>query len=52
MLQVLDGKISEKGILAPYAPQINGPLIRELRKYGIELKGEDISLIYGVGADR
>ncbi|KAI0125832.1 Apo Saccharopine reductase [Xylariales sp. AK1849] len=34
---VLDGKISDKGILAPLSGRINGPLMRELREnYGIE----------------
>ena len=33
--QVLDGTISEKGILAPMSPSINKPLMRELKeKYG------------------
>lgn len=36
--QVLDGTISEKGILAPMSPKINNPLIEELKKYGIGLK--------------
>ncbi|KAI9679067.1 MAG: Saccharopine dehydrogenase [NADP(+), L-glutamate-forming] [Trizodia sp. TS-e1964] len=35
--QVLNGTISEKGILAPMTKAINAPLIRELKeKYGIE----------------
>ncbi|KAF2142985.1 uncharacterized protein K452DRAFT_248668 [Aplosporella prunicola CBS 121167] len=34
---VLDGKIADKGILAPMTPAINDPLIKELKeKYGIE----------------
>ncbi|KAJ9329548.1 hypothetical protein DTO027B5_144 [Paecilomyces variotii] len=34
--QVLDGTISEKGILAPMNSRINGPLMKELKeKYGI-----------------
>ena len=34
--QVLNGTISEKGILAPMNSKINGPLITELKeKYGI-----------------
>jgi saccharopine dehydrogenase (NADP+, L-glutamate forming) len=33
--QVLDGTISEKGILAPMTPRINNPLMKELKeKYG------------------
>ena len=33
--QVLDGTISEKGILAPLNPKINNPLMKELKeKYG------------------
>lgn len=35
--QVLDGTISEKGILAPMDMKICGPLIKELKEaYGIE----------------
>ncbi|KAH8809295.1 saccharopine dehydrogenase [Xylogone sp. PMI_703] len=37
--QVLDGTISEKGVLAPMSPSINKPLMQELKeKYGIECK--------------
>lgn len=37
-LMVLDGRISEKGILAPLKWDIAGPLLKELKeKYGIEL---------------
>ena len=36
VLQVLDGTISDKGILAPMSPSINKPLMRELKeKYGL-----------------
>ncbi|KAK6584360.1 hypothetical protein PZA11_002584 [Diplocarpon coronariae] len=35
--QVLDGTISDKGILAPMTSKINDPLMTELKKYGIEL---------------
>ncbi|KAI0100010.1 saccharopine dehydrogenase [Hypoxylon sp. NC0597] len=39
--QVLDGTLSEKGILAPLNSKINNPLIKELKeKYGIECKEE------------
>ncbi|TRX97303.1 hypothetical protein FHL15_001581 [Xylaria flabelliformis] len=42
--QVLDGVISEKGILAPMSPKINDPLIKELKeKYGIECKEKVIA---------
>lgn len=41
--QVLDGTISEKGILAPMSPKINNPLIKELKKYGIELKEQTLA---------
>lgn len=41
--QVLDGTISEKGILAPMSPKINNPLIAELKKYGIELKEQTLA---------
>ncbi|KAI9782027.1 MAG: Saccharopine dehydrogenase [NADP(+), L-glutamate-forming] [Peltula sp. TS41687] len=33
---VLDGTISQKGVLAPLTPEINQPLMDELKKYGIE----------------
>lgn len=33
--QVLNGTISDKGVLAPMSPRINNPLIKELKeKYG------------------
>jgi saccharopine dehydrogenase (NADP+, L-glutamate forming) len=35
--QVLDGTISEKGILWPGNPKINNPLMEELKKYRITL---------------
>ena len=35
--QVLDGTISEKGILAPMSSKINDPLMAELKKYGITM---------------
>lgn len=36
--QVLDGTLSEKGILAPMTAQMNAPIMKELKdKYGIEL---------------
>ncbi|GAB7347839.1 hypothetical protein MBLNU459_g5373t1 [Dothideomycetes sp. NU459] len=39
VLQVLDGKISQKGVLAPMSPEIVEPLRLELKeKYGIEMK--------------
>ncbi|KAI0806568.1 Apo Saccharopine reductase [Xylaria sp. FL0064] len=42
--QVLDGVISDKGILAPMSPKINDPLIKELKeKYGIECKEKVIA---------
>ncbi|MCJ1248289.1 Saccharopine dehydrogenase [NADP(+), L-glutamate-forming] [Trapelia coarctata] len=41
--QVLDGTISEKGILAPMTPKINNPLMAELKKYGIELTEETLA---------
>ena len=38
VMQVLDGKISEKGVLAPMSPAIANPLRIELKeKYGIEM---------------
>lgn len=41
--QVLDGTISEKGILAPMTSKINDPLMAELKKYGIFLVEKTIS---------
>jgi saccharopine dehydrogenase (NADP+, L-glutamate forming) len=41
--QVLDGTISEKGILAPMSSKINDPLMEELKKYGIFLVEKTIS---------
>ncbi|KAJ3557133.1 hypothetical protein NPX13_g9989 [Xylaria arbuscula] len=42
--QVLNGTISDKGILAPMSPKINNPLIKELKeKYGIECKEKTIA---------
>ncbi|KAF8865840.1 putative Saccharopine dehydrogenase [Acephala macrosclerotiorum] len=42
--QVLDGTISEKGILAPMSSKINDPLMKELKeKYGIFLVEKTIS---------
>jgi saccharopine dehydrogenase (NADP+, L-glutamate forming) len=35
--QVLDGTISDKGILAPMSTKLNNPLMAELKKYGIEM---------------
>ena len=35
--QVLEGTISEKGVLAPMTPEMNDPLMKELKKYGIEM---------------
>jgi saccharopine dehydrogenase (NADP+, L-glutamate forming) len=41
--QVLDGTISEKGILAPMSPEICRPLMKTLtEKYGIEFKEKTI----------
>jgi saccharopine dehydrogenase (NADP+, L-glutamate forming) len=42
--QVLDGTISEKGILAPMSMEICGPLIKELKEtYGIEMVEKTIA---------
>lgn len=39
VLQVLDGRISQRGVLAPMSPEIVEPLRLELKeKYGIEMK--------------
>jgi saccharopine dehydrogenase (NADP+, L-glutamate forming) len=35
--QILDGTISEKGILWPKNSTINNPLMEELKKYGITM---------------
>ncbi|KAL7961283.1 saccharopine dehydrogenase [Trichoderma compactum] len=36
--QILDGTLSEKGVIAPMTAKINNPLIKELAKYGIGFK--------------
>ncbi|CAD6439305.1 636bbc0c-dd47-4929-b4a6-b0bfd4d3bb13 [Sclerotinia trifoliorum] len=41
--QVLDGTISEKGVLAPMTSKINDPLMEGLKKYGITLVEKTIS---------
>lgn len=41
--QVLDGTISEKGILAPMSSKINDPLMEEMKKYGITMVEKTIS---------
>lgn len=41
--QVLDGVISEHGVLAPINAKINGPLIKDLKALGIELKEETVA---------
>jgi saccharopine dehydrogenase (NADP+, L-glutamate forming) len=40
---VLDGRISERGILAPIKKSLTEPLIEELKKYGIELIEKTVS---------
>lgn len=41
--QVLNGTLSEKGVLAPMNAKINNPLMKELKeKYGIEMKEKTI----------
>ncbi|KAI9722474.1 MAG: Saccharopine dehydrogenase [NADP(+), L-glutamate-forming] [Chrysothrix sp. TS-e1954] len=42
VMQVLEGKIAEKGILAPLSPNIADPLRVELLKHGIEMKEKTI----------
>lgn len=37
---VLNGTISDKGVIAPMNAKINNPLIEELKKLGIECKEE------------
>lgn len=41
--QVLDGTISDKGVLAPMSSKINDPLMKELEKYGITMVEKTIS---------
>lgn len=42
--QVLNGTLSEKGVLAPMNAKINGPLIKELKEvYGIECIEETLA---------
>ncbi|MCJ1362973.1 Saccharopine dehydrogenase [NADP(+), L-glutamate-forming] [Acarospora aff. strigata] len=44
VLKVLDGTIKEKGILAPMTPELNNPIMQELKeKYGIEMKEKVIA---------
>ncbi|KAG8411892.1 saccharopine dehydrogenase (NADP+, L-glutamate-forming) [Metarhizium acridum] len=41
--QVLNGTLSEKGILAPVTAKINNPIMKELKeKYGIEMKEKTV----------
>ncbi|KAG8409172.1 saccharopine dehydrogenase (NADP+, L-glutamate-forming) [Metarhizium acridum] len=41
--QVLNGTLSEKGILAPMTAKINNPIMKELKeKYGIEMKEKTV----------
>jgi len=36
--QVLDGTLAQRGVVAPMTPQVNNPIIKELKeKYGIEM---------------
>lgn len=43
--QVLDGTISEKGVLAPMSSKINNPIMKELKeKYGITMVEKTISI--------
>lgn len=45
--QVLDGTISEKGILAPMNSRINGPLMKELKeKYGYVFSFRSLSTLH------
>lgn len=41
--KILDGSISEKGVLAPMSSKINDPLLDELKKYGISCVEEIIT---------
>ncbi len=41
--KILDGSISEKGVLAPMSSKINDPLVDELKKYGISCVEEIIT---------
>ncbi|MCJ1285474.1 Saccharopine dehydrogenase [NADP(+), L-glutamate-forming] [Xylographa opegraphella] len=40
---VLNGTISESGILAPMSPRFNDPLMAELKKYGIEMEEKTLA---------
>lgn len=41
---VLDGTIKGPGLLAPYSPEINDPIMKELKdKYGIYLKEKTVA---------
>ncbi|RFU33563.1 hypothetical protein B7463_g2784, partial [Scytalidium lignicola] len=50
--QVLDGTISEKGILAPMTPKINDPLMEELKKYGITMLEKTFAPAFQLPAER
>ncbi|CAG8460029.1 9514_t:CDS:10 [Diversispora eburnea] len=39
---ILDGIINEKGVLAPYTPEINNPIIKALEKEGIKVIEEKL----------
>ncbi|CAG8617096.1 7806_t:CDS:10 [Ambispora leptoticha] len=39
---ILDGVISKKGVLAPYSPEINDPIIEALEKEGIKVLEEKL----------
>jgi len=41
--QILDGTISEKGVIVPMSGKINNPLMEELKKYRIPLVEKTIS---------
>ncbi|KAG6029589.1 Saccharopine dehydrogenase [NADP(+), L-glutamate-forming] [Claviceps citrina] len=41
--QILDGTLTEKGVLAPMTAKINNPIMKELKeKYGIEMKEKTV----------
>ncbi|GES89687.1 saccharopine dehydrogenase [Rhizophagus clarus] len=39
---ILDGVIKKRGVLAPYIPEINNPIIAELEKEGIKVREEKL----------
>ena len=39
---VLNGRISERGVLLPLSPEIYDPILDELEKYGVTFREEEV----------